>query len=317
MSPSSTLSPRVLGALAVVYVVWGSTYLAIKVAIETIPPFLMAGSRFAIAATLLLGWCALRGRWARARITAANWRAAAVVGGCLLVAGNGAVTWAEQRLDSGLAALLVATVPLWMAAFDRLAGGERLGRAAVTGLALGFAGVGLLLAPSGDDVAVVPALAVLGGALAWAGGSIYSRRAALPDDAVVATGMEMAAAAVMFAVVGLLHGEVGRLDPAAVTAASAGALGYLATAGSLAAFTTYVWLLRNARTSVVATYAYVNPVVAVGLGWWVLGERISGRTLVAAVVVVAAVALIVGARRPPVLPASAPPQPAQLTSGRR
>jgi len=311
------LSPRVLGALAVVYVVWGSTYLAIKVGIETIPPFLMASSRFTIASVLLVGWCVARGRWAAARPTAANWRAAAVVGGSLLVGGNGAVTWAEQRLDSGLAALLVATVPLWMAAFDRLSGADRLARGAVAGLVLGFAGVALLLTPSGNRIALVPALAVLGGAMSWAAGSIYSRRAALPDDPLVATAMEMTAGAVLFAVLGAVRGEPGQLDLARISVASAAAVGYLATAGSLAAFTCYVWLLRNARTSVVGTYAYVNPVVAVALGWAVLGERVSARTLVAGAIVVAAVAIMVMARRPPVPPASAPPQPERVASGSR
>lgn len=319
MTPTdrTALSPRVLAALAVVYVVWGSTYLAIKLAIATIPPFLMAASRFCIAAVLLLGWCALRGRLAAARPTAAQWRAAAAVGGCLLVVGNGAVTWAEQDIDSGLAALLIATVPLWMAIFDRLAGAERLGRAVVAGLVLGFGGVALLLAPSGAAIAFGPALAVLGGAMAWAAGSIYSRRADLPEDPLVSTGMEMAAAAGLFALVGLVTGEPARLDLGAVSGSSLLAVAYLATAGSLAAFTSYVWLLRNAQTSVVATYAYVNPIVAVVLGWWVLDERVSTRTLVAGAVVVTAVALIVTARRPAPLPASAPPDPVGVAEARR
>jgi drug/metabolite transporter (DMT)-like permease len=292
-------------ALAVVYVVWGSTYLAIRVAVETLPPFLMAGTRFLVAGALLTAWALWRTR-GTPRPGLAQWRAAFVVGGLLLLGGNGAVVWAEQRIPSGLAALLVATVPLWMAVIGRVGFGERLRRPAVVGLVLGFGGVALLVDPAGFDL--VGTLAVLFAALSWASGSLWPRRAALPDDPLVATGLEMVAGGILLTVVGLAGGELGRLDLAAASTASLAAVAYLVVFGSLVAFTAYVWLLRNASTSLVGTYAYVNPVVAVLLGWAVLAEPVTPRMLAAGAVIVAAVALIVSAR-PSTGAASSPSTP--------
>lgn len=289
---------RVVAALAVVYVVWGSTYLAIAVAIETLPPFLMAALRFGLAGVALALWTARRGDWAGQRPDRRQWAAATVTGGLMLVGGNGAVTWAEQHIDSGVAALLVATVPLWMGFLAHLSG-ERLRARAVVGLVTGFAGVGLLVGGSaGGGVAAGPALVVVAGAAAWAGGSLLSQRLALPARPLVATAMQMLAGSALFALVGVAGGELSRLDVGAVSGRSLLAVAYLAAFGSVLAFSAYVWLLRNAATSLTATYAYVNPVVAVLLGWAVLGEPITGRTVLAGGVIVVAVALIVGARAP-------------------
>ena len=291
LSRGTGLSLTVLAALATVYVVWGSTYLGIKVALEGFPPMLLGAIRFLLAGAVLYAWTARRG--GTQRPSRVQWGAAALSGTLMLVGGNGAVTWAEQRIDSGVAALLVASVPLWMAVLARFWQGERLRRPAVAGLLLGFVGVGLLVRPTGDGVSLWPSLAVLAGALAWAVGSIYVRRAPLPANALRGTSMQMLAGGAVFAVIGLLAGEGARLDLAAVTARSAGALLYLAVFGSILAFSAYTWLLRNAQPSVVSTYAYVNPFVAVLLGALLLAEPVTGGMALAGLLIIAGVALIV------------------------
>lgn len=280
----------VLIALAVVYVVWGSTYLGIKIALEGFPPMLLGSFRFLAAGAVLYAWSARR---ETARPTAIQWGAAALAGTLMLVGGNGAVTWAEQRIDSGVAALLVASVPLWMALLARVWHGERLRRAAVIGLLIGFIGVAILVRPTGDGVSLWPSLAVLAGAFSWAAGSIYVRRAPLPVHALRGTSMQMLAGGAVFGVIGLVTGEAGRLDLASVTWRSASALIYLAIFGSILAFSAYTWLLRNTKPSVVSTYAYVNPFVAVLLGAVLLSEPVTGGMAVAAVLIIAGVALIV------------------------
>lgn len=284
-----------VAALAVVYVVWGSTYLGILVAIESLPPFVMAFLRFGLAGALLFAWSIRRGDAAGDRPTRRQWGSAALLGGLLLVGGNGAVTWAEQFISSGLAALLIATLPLWMAVFARLLEGQRLAAQAVVGLVLGFAGVALLVRPTAGASTLIGTFAVLGGAMSWAWGSLWSRRLDLPSRPLVATSMQMLMAAAIFAVLATLGGEWGRVDPAAVSGRSLAALAYLVVFGSILAFSAYVWLLRNVRTSVVSTYAFVNPVVAVMLGWSIAGELVDTRMLVAGGIVVLAVALIVTA----------------------
>lgn len=281
----------VLVALLTVYVVWGSTYLGIKVALEGFPPFLLGSIRFLIAGIALYAWTAVRGGVARP--TARQWGAAGLAGTLMLVGGNGAVTWAEQRIDSGVAALLVASVPLWMALLARLWQGERLRRVAVIGLLVGFVGVGVLVRPTGDGVTLFPSLAVLFGALLWATGSIYVRQAPLPSHALRGTSMQMIAAGVVFGILGLAAGEGARFDVADVTWRAAGALAYLAMFGSIVAFSAYTWLLRNAQPSVVSTYAYVNPFVAVLLGALLLSEPVTGGMAVAAGLIIVGVALIV------------------------
>jgi drug/metabolite transporter (DMT)-like permease len=298
---------RVVGALAAVYLIWGSTFLAIKVAVATMPPFLMMAVRFLVAGGILYLWAVRRGDRQGDRPSLAQWRHAVLTGGMLLVGGTGLVSLAQTRIDSGTAALLTSTVPLWLALFGRTFLGERLSSRAWLGLLVGLVGVGLLVDPSaGGDVGAL-SLVVLG-AIGWAAGSLRSRVAPSPVRPLVAASMEMLGAALVFLVVGVVFGEVARVDLAAIDGASVLALAYLTTAGSIVAFTAYSWLLRNAPTSLVGTHAYVNPVVAVGLGWAFAGEIVTGRTLVAGAVILGSVVLLITGR-PGV------PVPAQATSG--
>ena len=294
--------------LAILYVVWGSTYLAIAVAIDTIPPFLMAAVRFGLAGLLLLGWVALRHRAELRRPTRREVVDATIIGGLLLGVGMGGVAWGEQTIPSGIAALLIAMMPVWVAVLSRVAFGERLPRLAVIGIVVGFAGVAILVGPTALGVSgaldAAGLAAILISPIAWSSGSLYaSHRASLPRHPLVSTGMQMVAGSIVLALMSLVAGEPARFDPAAVSAPSFAAFLYLTVVGSIVAFTTYGWMLRVAPLPLVATYAYVNPVVAVILGALVLGEPIEPRTLLAGAVIVAAVALIVTARgrmvRPP------------------
>jgi len=287
------MTARAWSALATLYVVWGSTYLGIMLAIRTMPPFLMSSVRFLLAGGFLLALSPHR----RASLRA--WAAAFVAGGALLTIGNGGITWAEQRVDSGVAALLVATMPLWLALFDRVVFGTRLSRGAVAGLVVGLGGVALLVSPGGGGIDVVGGLACVGCAAAWAAGSLYSRRAAaLPSQPGVASGMEMLAGGVLLAVAGLAAGEGGQVHLSHVSTESWLALAYLVVVGSIVAFSAFHWLLHNAPMHIVSTYAYVNPVVAVLLGAAFLGEPMTLRTLAAGLAIVASVVLIVGVRLP-------------------
>jgi drug/metabolite transporter (DMT)-like permease len=299
---------RVWAALLVVYVIWGSTYLGILLAVRTIPPFLMASSRFLIAGALLYVWSIRRGDRAGDRPTLRQWAAAAVVGFLLLVSANGMLAWAEQRVDTGVSSLVIATVPLWMALMDRFAHGQRLGSSAVAGLVIGFGGAALLAGPSGH-IETVGGLVLIGSAVSWAAGSIYSRSAPLPRRPLVGASMEMLAGGAVLAVLGLSLGEGSQLGN--ISLGSGLAVLYLIVFGSLIGFSAYIWLLRAAPTSLVSTYAYVNPVVAVFLGWAIETEPIGARTLIAGAMILLAVALIVRARparvRTPVpAPAAAP-----------
>jgi drug/metabolite transporter (DMT)-like permease len=297
----------VWAALAVVYVVWGSTYLAIRVAIDTLPPFLMAATRFLIAGTVLLAASALQRDRGRERIGPAQWRAAAIVGAALLLGGNGGVVWAEQRIPSGVAALLVATLPLWMTLLDRVVFGQHLPRRTAVGLVLGLAGLAWLVAPAErGSIDLAGALVCTLASLSWAAGSLYARGAPLPHRPLVATGMEMVMGGSLLALVSGAMGDLASLRLATVSTASVLALAYLVVFGSLLAFSAYVWLLRAAPVSLVATYAYVNPVVAVVLGWAVLGEPVTVHMILAGSVIVVAVALIAGAARPDPDAVSAP-----------
>ena len=291
--------PLLWVCLGVLYTVWGSTYLAIKIAIRTIPPFLMASTRFLVAGSVLFAWAVRRGDRAADPIGRRQWISAAVVGGALLVGGNGGVVWAEQRIASGTVALIIATVPLWMAVIDRVASGERLPRAAVIGLLVGFAGLALLVGRPGGHLDPLGVAVATGAAVCWAAGSVYARRSSLPSRPLVSAGMEMIAGGVLLAVLGLVSGEAGQLDMSKVSAGSLAGLAYLIVFGSLVAFSSYAWLLSHARLSLVSTYPYVNPVVAVFLGWAILSEPITGRTVVASAVIVIGVALIVASRTVP------------------
>jgi drug/metabolite transporter (DMT)-like permease len=289
---------KIAAALGIVYVVWGSTYLAIAVADRTLPPLLMLAARFALAGGLLYAWSAWRGDVASARPGRREWAAAAIVGGLLLFVDTGGVAWAEQRLASGLTALLIATVPLFTAVFDRTFFGVRLSLGALAGIAAGLLGVALLVGQSGH-VDPVGAAVILAAALAWAAGSAYGRVAPLPKPPFLSAAMQMLCAAAFLAVTGTVMGEVGRVHPAAISAGSAAAFGFLVVFGSIVAFTAYGWLLRSGAPSVlVSTYAYVNPAVAVLLGWALAGEAVEGRELAAGAVIVASVGMLVLAREP-------------------
>jgi drug/metabolite transporter (DMT)-like permease len=305
--PKQVLPPRpglVLCAFAAVYLIWGSTYLAIRYALETLPPFLMAGTRFLAAGLVMYAW--MRWRGAR-RPTGLEWRSASLVGGLLLLGGNGGVVWAQQRVPSGLAALLVSLVSVWMVllnwalpgrpsssgpgAISRPAGRESLG------LALGLAGVALLVGPRTLAGAPRPGLAgvavLLFASGAWALGSVLSRRLTLPDSHFLSTGMEMMAGGVMLLLVGLAAGEPAKVELANISARSAFSWLYLILFGSLVGFTAYVWLLQVTTPARVATYAYVNPVVAVLLGRFLARETLDARTGLAALLIIAGVALLV------------------------
>lgn len=292
---------QVATAFAAVYVLWGSTYFAIKVAIETLPPFWMAASRFLVAGGLLYLWARRRGAPAPQPV---HWRSALVVGGLLLLGGNGGVVWSEQRVPSGLAALLVATVPLWMVMLDGAGRGWRRPPAQVlAGVAMGLGGVALLVGPGrfGGSHGVDPlgAAVLILASLSWTAGSLYSRRARLPASPLLATAMEMLGGGLGLVVAGAVAGEWHRLDLAAVSPRSILAVAYLVIFGSLVGFTAYIWLLRVTTPPLVATYAYVNPVVAVFLGWALAGEPVTARTLLAAGVIVGAVMMITTYRARP------------------
>jgi len=284
---------RLITAFATVYLVWGSTYLAIRVAIETLPPFLMAGVRFAVAGAVLYGWARLRGA---ARPTIAEWVGGTVAGVLLLAGGNGGVVWAEQTVASGLTALVIGSEPLWVVLMDwARPHGRRPGLVTGLGLGIGFAGVALLVAPTWDDGAAVhPAGAVVLtlASISWAAGSIVSRTASAPASPALGTGQKMLAGGGVLILMALISGELHRFHVADVSTRSLLALAYLIVAGAIAAFSAYLWLLRHTTLARASTYAYVNPVVATVLGRLVLHEPLTPRTLVAAAIIVTGVFVI-------------------------
>jgi drug/metabolite transporter (DMT)-like permease len=284
-------------ALAIVYVVWGSTYLGIELAVRTMPPFLMASMRFLIAGPLLYVWATRRGDRSD-RPTARHWLSAFLIAAPMLAIGNAAVGWAEQTIDTGTASLIIASVPLWMALLDRVFYAQRLARTMVIGLVVGFGGVGLLVAPGGSGAGDSRAILLVFSSLAWALGSLYSRQAPQPQRPLVAAAMQMTAGGLILAVVSAVSGEASGFHVSQVSLESWLGLAYLVVAGSLTAYTAYMWLLREVPTSLVGTYAYVNPVVAVMLGTVVLDEPLTWRTLVGGGVILASVALIVSAPKP-------------------
>jgi drug/metabolite transporter (DMT)-like permease len=309
--PTSPTRARLMTAFAAVYLVWGSTYLAIRFAVETMPPFLMAGSRFLLAGACMTAWALWRGA---PRPTRSMWRAAGIIGALLLVGGNGGVVWAEQHVPSGITALLVATVPLWMVLLDWLRpGGRRPTLAVIVGVAVGLGGLALLVDPRAGTGQANPAAAgvLVVAALSWAIGSIYSKSASRPASPILGTGMQMLAGGALLTVLGLVAGEGPRFHPDTISTRSLLAWAYLVTMGSFVGFTAYVWLLRVTAPAKAATYAYVNPVVAVFLGWALADEPLTARTLVAAAIIVGAVALITTAGTGAKRNADAPPKPAQ------
>ncbi|GAC1494615.1 MAG: drug/metabolite exporter YedA [Gemmatimonadaceae bacterium] len=289
---------QIIAAFASIYLVWGSTYLAIRYAVETIPAFIMGGLRFVVSGVLLYAWARYRGA---TRPTRLHWRNALIAGGFLLLGGNGAVVWAEQFVPSGLTALLVSILPFWLVIIEWVRPpGRRPSGAVLLGLALGFIGVVVLVGPSGfggqGDVSPLGALVLIVGSLSWAIGSFWSRDARLPASGLLTTGMEMLGGGTLLLIVGAITGELSRFDIHRISSASSIGLLYLVTFGSLLGFTSYIWLLDKVAPARLGTYAYVNPIVAVLLGWAIAGERLSIRTAAAAVIVICAVALITTAR---------------------
>ncbi len=320
-SEAPTRALAIAAALLVLYVVWGSTYLGIAIAIESIPPFMMAASRFFVAGAVLLIWSRVRGGSTFVWPSRREWRDSAIVGSLLLGGGMGLVAFGELTIPSGIAAILIAMMPVWVAILGRVILGERLPGLVMIGVAVGFVGVAVLAGPTAlghtealDPIALV---ALMVAPICWALGALFSsHRAVLPRHALTATAAQMLTGGVALTVMSAITGEFGRFDAAAVTTASLGALVYLTVIGSLLGFTTFGWLVRVAPLSLVTTYAYVNPVVAVALGALVLREPIEPRTVLAGAIIVAAVAVIVTARgrmrRP--LPRSAPASSAPASS---
>ena len=288
---------KLTAALGTVYLVWGSTYFAIATADKTLPPLLMLSVRFLVAGGLLYAWCAWRGDVAAERPGRSQWQAAALAGGLLLVVDTGGVAWAETHVASGYAALLVASVPLYMALIDRAVFGIRLPLGAAAGIATGLLGVGLLVGPGGHADAVGIAVLLIA-AFAWAAGSAYARVAPLPRRPLLAAAMQMLCAGVLLAGAGIGTGELSRVRLDAVSPASLGALAFLVVFGSIVAFSAYGWLLKNASTPLLSTYAYVNPAVAIFLGWAFAGEHVGGKELAAGLVILTSIALLVFRREP-------------------
>jgi drug/metabolite transporter (DMT)-like permease len=289
---------RIAAALAVAWFVWGSTYVAIRIGVRGLPPLTMSGARFLLAGLLIYGWC----WWQRRRRPEApwqpagwrEWRASAILGLALPAAGTGGATWSEQKLPAGTAALLLATIPVWLVIASHAVGAERVTRRAAAGLLLGLGGVAVLVSPfSGGAPNLAAAAVALGGALCWGCGSVYAKRAPHPDQPLLGSGMQLICAGAALCAAGALSGEPARVHPGSLTSASMLALGYLILFGSLAAYCSYEWLIRHASGRLAGTYAFVNPVVAVLLGWWLLAERVSGRMFLAVAVIVTGVALIV------------------------
>lgn len=280
--------------LAIVYLVWGSTYLAIRVAVQTMPPLLASGIRFFLAGAILYAILWLRRGRQNVRISARELGAGLAVGAALILGGNGLVMVAEQTVQSGHAALIIGSTPLWVIVL-RLVAGERIARGTLVGVALGFPGVALLVVPGGGEgqAQLFGLLLLVAAAASWAVGSYFSRRLALPRDPFLSTAVQMMAGGVLVFVAGALVGEVADFDPSRFSRESLLGLAYLLVFGSLIAFTAYTWLLQNAPISLVSTYAYVNPVVAVFLGWLILNEQITPTMVVGAALIVAGVAFVI------------------------
>ena len=282
-------------AFAAVYIIWGSTYLGIRYAIETLPPFLMAGTRFFTAGVILFAWSIIRGK----RIPPlSEWRRALLVGALLLLCGNGGVTWAEKYIASGLAALLVATEPLWIVLLNWAITKQRPNFKVALGLLIGLGGVALLVSRGLKDLGAFSTMSLIGSAVVilagfcWASGSIYSNRHPIKAPTSVASGMEMMSGGALLLLMGVVSGDVKQVNFAHVSWTSLIALAYLTFFGSLVVFTAYIWLLKNVSPTASATYAYVNPVVAVFLGWLVASEPLTVSMFIAAAIIVGSVVLI-------------------------
>lgn len=287
-------------ALLALYIVWGSTYLAIRFAVETIPPFMHASIRFLISGIILYLWRRAAGD---AVPTASNWKSAAVVGTLLLLGGNGLVALAEKNIPSGIAALVISTSPFWLVLFESLrAGGTKPNWQSILGLVIGFGGVFLLIGPSEitgstQEFNTASVIMLLIAPFLWSLGSIYARGADMPKSTLLSTGMQMLAGSVSLFIVSVLTGELNGFNVGDVSMRSWWGLIYLITFGSLVGFVSYGWLLHNAPVSLTSTYAYVNPVVAVFLGWLLASEELNARIGVASAIIIGSVIFINWARQ--------------------
>ncbi|QDS96680.1 putative inner membrane transporter YedA [Roseimaritima multifibrata] len=297
---SGATTLQVVIAFAAVYLIWGTTYLAMRIAVESIPPFMISAGRFLVAGTLTYSVLRMRGVPAP---SLGQWKSAALIGCLLMVGGNGLVMWAVQRVPSGVAALVVATMPLWMTLFEWLFyRGPRPSVRVAAGLLMGFIGIVFLLKPerllAGAEGLHLPSMfALMMAPVFWSIGSLHSRKANLPKNIFMATALESICGGVVLLVFSLLGREWLHFDWREVSARSAVATVYLALFGSLIAFTAYCWLLKNVNVTRVSTYTFVNPVIAVFLGWLILGEEITWETTVAVVLIVCGVMLIVMRKR--------------------
>jgi drug/metabolite transporter (DMT)-like permease len=295
--PPAPTRLQVASALLAVYFIWGSTYLGIRVVVETIPPFLSAGFRFVLAGGALYLFARLRGASAPKR---AEWKPAAITGALLLVGGNGLVSWAEQTVPSALTALVIATVPLWVVLLEWLGPSRaRPSLGVAAGIALGLVGVAILVDPTQVGAAridPVGGVVLILASLIWSVGTLYGGKAKLPDPPLLAIGMEMLAGGAALLVTGLALGEAGRLNPAGISERSLTAFVYLVLIGAKIGFTAYLWLIRKVTPALATTYAFVNPIVAVVLGYWILAEPITPRTVLAAAIIIAGVAIITQGR---------------------
>ena len=284
----------VWGCLASVYLFWGGTYLAIRVMVETFPPLLGSAARFVLAGAVFAAWLAARNGLGVLRVSRRELLAALAIGVLLLGGGNGGVTIAEQEAPSGLAALIIASVPLWVVLF-RMVTRERVSRVTLAAVALGFAGIALLVAPGGrpGNAALWSLVVLIAAAAAWATGSFMTGRVPLPRDLFVAAALQMLLGGLVLGAAGLVAGEANDVHADGLSGRSIAAFLYLVIFGSLVAFTAYVWLLKNVPISTVTTYAFVNPIVAVFLGWAVLDEEITGTVVLATAVIVTSVAFVV------------------------
>lgn len=292
-SPSRLL---IILAFAAVYLVWGSTYLAIRFAIETLPPFLMTGTRFTLAGAILFSWALLNGESIRASFS--QWPKALAIGALLLLGGNGGVTWAEKYIPSGFAALFVATEPLWVVVLNWGLSHKRPNGKVLLGVFIGLVGTALLVGDglkagiTDSAISLIAAGVVLFASFAWAAGSVYASRHPIKTSTSMAAGMQMISGGVLLLLLALVAGNFPQLNLAAASWVSIGAFFYLLVFGSLVGFTAYSWLLRNVSPARAATYAYVNPVVAVILGWLLASEPVTSRMVIAAAIIIGSVALI-------------------------
>ncbi len=284
---------RIIIAFTALYIIWGSTYLAIRFAIESLPPFLMAGLRFFLAGLILFAFARLKNKDPKPQQR--HWISAFIIGGLLLCGGNGSVVWAEQFVPSGVASLFIATTPFWMVMLEwRWLKTKRPAAGVFWGIVVGFFGVWLLMAPRAgtQPIHLGGAAMLLLAAFLWSVGAIYSKRAPLPKSPLLSTGMEMMAGGIVLLVLGILHGEMATVHPEAFTAKSVWAFFYLVVFGSLVGFTAFIWLLKAVGAAKTSTYAFVNPLVAVFLGWSLGGEALTAQTVMATLIIVASVVAI-------------------------